>query len=127
MKAANEKAKDASIRAEERTANIDASATQEALTDATRRLAEHSEQESRVAAQRDRLVAALSLALALREKRQTLATTKGTLESLGRRIRGNDHRGDKGARRNRQRVRLDRGHCQADRRYALRWERTSSS
>lgn len=83
MKAANEKAKDAGIRAEERTANIDASATQEALTDAKRRLAEHSEQESRVAAQRDRLVAALSVALTLREKRQTLAITKGALEDLG--------------------------------------------
>ena len=84
MKAANEKGKDAGIRAEERTANIDASATQEALTDAARRLAEHFEQEFHVAAQRNRLVAALSVALALREKRQTLATTKGTLEDLGR-------------------------------------------
>jgi DNA repair protein SbcC/Rad50 len=84
VKAANEKAKDAGIRAEERTANIDASATQEALADATRRLAESSEQQSHVAAQRDRLVAALSVALALREKPQTLATTKGTLEDLGK-------------------------------------------
>jgi exonuclease SbcC len=85
VKTANEKAKGAGIRAEERTANIDASATPEAMALAEQRLEDLSKKKAVAAAARQTLVKSLSTALPLREKRHALLNNQGELEATVRR------------------------------------------
>ena len=83
MKSANEKSKDAAIRAEERTANIDHEATPEAKAEREQRLEKLLEQEATAKALCNRLREALPDALTLREKRASLAAGRLELEEIG--------------------------------------------
>ena len=86
VKSANEKAKDAGIRSEERSANIDPSATSEAKNEAEQRSGILAANEGAAAELRQRLVKSLSVALPLREKRNALANSHGELEDIVRNI-----------------------------------------
>jgi exonuclease SbcC len=83
MKSANERSKDAGIRAEERAANIDAGATPEAKAESEQRLGELAEKVGSAAALCDKLRNSLTGALTLREKRTALATSRRELEHAG--------------------------------------------
>jgi exonuclease SbcC len=88
MKSANEKSKDAGIRAEERAANIDADATPEAKAEREQCLGELSEQEKAVSARGDKLRQSLTDALTMREKRTRLVMSQRELEETGVKLIG---------------------------------------